>query len=145
MDRFWSKVDKSGDCWEWTACRTRAGYGQFKSDGRLHRAHRLAWALTNGPIPEGKHVLHRCDNPGCVNPDHLFLGSHQDNMDDMSNKGRRKNPGRSRIVDPETESKIRSEFVPGAKRGPGALSVVAARYGIPPWMVRRIYNRKAVS
>jgi len=90
-DRFWEKVDKRGpdECWEWRAARHKSGYGQFKYGGAMKQAHRVAWELINGPIPKGIWVLHHCDNPGCVNPAHLFLGTHQDNMADMDAKGRR--------------------------------------------------------
>jgi len=99
LKRFWDKVDKSGDCWEWTGCRVH-GYGQMLIDGSGVKAHRLSWVMHNGEIPAGDHhgtmcVLHKCDNPGCVNPDHLFLGTHQDNMDDMSRKGRANAPSLS--------------------------------------------------
>jgi hypothetical protein len=82
--RFWSNVDKSGDCWIWTASKQTAGYGQFRRRG----AHRVVWEFTFGPIPAGMFVCHRCDVRTCVNPDHLFLGSHKDNMLDMAQKGR---------------------------------------------------------
>ena len=95
MDKFWKKVDKSGDCWLWMAGKLEKGYGQFWFDGRTHRAHRMAWLLTNGEIPEGMCVLHKCDNPPCVNPSHLWLGTNQDNMDDMNNKGRNWNSNRT--------------------------------------------------
>jgi hypothetical protein len=72
--RFWSKVSKSNQCWLWTANALPAGY---------------SWLLTRGEIPEGQQVLHKCDNPSCVRPDHLFLGTQQDNVDDMIKKGRR--------------------------------------------------------
>ncbi len=92
-ERFWRKVDRRGpdECWEWRGFRNEFGYGRTRH-GRLDRgkqgAHRVAWALVNGTIPEGAHVLHRCDNPPCCNPAHLFLGTHTDNMRDMSEKGR---------------------------------------------------------
>ena len=88
MKRFWDKVDKTGECWIWTAYTKTDGYGQFKFDGKMRGAHRMAWLLTNGEIPDGMLVCHTCDNPSCVNPNHLFLGTNQDNADDKMNKGR---------------------------------------------------------
>lgn len=88
-ERFWSKVRRSAGCWEWTASRTKRGYGQFLlTTGRPILAHRMVWVLTHGVIPDGLYVCHKCDNPQCVRPDHLFLGSQGDNMRDMSAKGR---------------------------------------------------------
>jgi hypothetical protein len=88
-DRFWSKVDRSGDCWLWTGYRRRLGYGEVQVPGlkRPRLTHRVAWELTNGPIPDGLSVCHACDNPPCCNPAHLFLGTHQENMQDAGRKG----------------------------------------------------------
>lgn len=90
FDRFWSKVNQGGECWEWTAARDALGYGFFRMEPArpMWRAHRAAWELTNGAIPDGMIVCHRCDNPPCVRPDHLFLGSEQDNVDDRVAKDR---------------------------------------------------------
>ena len=94
-DRFWEKVNKNTEsgCWEWTSALVRGGYGgfatHFPSEGRKNnRAHRFAWTLVNGQIPDGLWVLHKCDNRICVNPDHLFLGDSKDNMLDCAAKGR---------------------------------------------------------
>lgn len=91
-ERFWFKVDKSGGptaCWPFKGARVPAGgYGRALLNGKLHAAHRYAWVLTHGEPREGLHVLHRCDNPPCCNPAHLWLGTHDDNMADMKAKGR---------------------------------------------------------
>lgn len=70
-ERFWSKVDKTADCWAWTASLGSHGYGQFYLDGRPQGAHRVAWLLTNGLVPEGKELDHLCRNRACVRPEHL--------------------------------------------------------------------------
>lgn len=88
-ERFWSRVDKSGECWLWKGVIIqRGGYGHFYDDDqRLKRAHRVAWELTHGVIPDGV-VCHSCDRPACVHPAHLFIGSQGDNLADMRRKGR---------------------------------------------------------
>jgi hypothetical protein len=100
-DRFWSKVDKDGPipehrpelgpCWLWTASTDRRGYGRIGyggTNGGWTSAHRAAWELADGPVPDGLLVLHHCDNPPCVRRTHLFLGTHVDNMADMRAKRR---------------------------------------------------------
>ena len=92
-DRFWEKVDKGDNdkCWTWRGCHTPRGYGYIYvhgSDQRMRSAHRVAWELQHGAIPEGLEVCHICDNPRCVNSAHLFLGTRSDNVQDMMAKGR---------------------------------------------------------
>jgi len=98
---FWPKVDKRGSdaCWYWVASRSWNGYGLFKAGGKRQGAHRVSYELEFGAIPDGLHVLHSCDNRACVNPAHLFLGTHEDNMADMKRKGRASRVGRPRKDD----------------------------------------------
>lgn len=87
LSRFWSKVDKTGDCWLWLGATGR-GYGQVRIHGIRYRAHRVAWELSNGPVPVGLVVMHKCDVRNCVNPDHLQVGTQSENMLDAFRKGR---------------------------------------------------------
>jgi hypothetical protein len=95
LNRFSSRVNVPEDwienlkkCWIWIANTDRDGYGRISSKGVQYKAHRISWEIYNGPIPDELLVLHKCDNPPCVNPNHLFLGTHKDNSVDMVNKGR---------------------------------------------------------
>lgn len=99
--RFHSKYQQADGCWLWRGAKTSAGYGSFGIDCTKHAertrpAHRVAYVLAHGPIPEGAVVMHACDNPLCVNPAHLSLGTHQDNTLDAIRKGRR--PARKRAA-----------------------------------------------
>jgi hypothetical protein len=96
-ERFWGKVRKGAGCWVWTGSRIPKGYGKIQLGRRgtsPRFAHRISWELHFGPIPQGLWVLHKCDNPSCVKPSHLFLGTAKDNTSDMMAKGRNRNSPR---------------------------------------------------
>src|SRR5665811_1223275 len=94
-ERFWLYVKRGGGpaCWEWTGYKNGKGYGVINLQGQRVLAHRMAWELKNGPVPDGLFVLHRCDNPPCCNLKHLWLGTKADNNNDMTTKGRRRDTG----------------------------------------------------
>ncbi len=141
-ERFYEKVDAGpgGGCHLWIAGRSRVGYGMFRVRGEQTRAHRFAWTLRNGPIPDGLCVLHRCDRPECVNPAHLFLGTQADNMADMAAKGR----ARGARGESNSRAKLsRTEVLEiRGLLGVGSSRAVAKRYGVDQKTVLDIKNGK---
>ena len=141
--RFWQKVRKSDGCWEWQAHRFRTGYGALRISGKTETAHRVSYRLNVGPIPEGLWVLHRCDNPGCVRPDHLFLGTRLDNVADMDAKGRRTQAILT-VADVQ-EIRARAEMLPrtrSGKRKMGSMIQLAAEYGVSKGTIKYVVARK---
>lgn len=90
LSRFWEKVNKKGEseCWNWLSAKNISEYGQIEYNGNTIPSHRISWMIHNGEIPKDLYVLHRCNNPKCVNPKHLYIGTQNDNMKQMVNDGR---------------------------------------------------------
>lgn len=146
-ERFWTRVERTNDCWLWTGNHfVRGGYGAFYDDDqKLKRAHRVAWELANGrPPPSDLVVCHSCDEPRCVRPDHLFIGTQAENMSDMRVKGRGKNPpperGEHRYNAKLTEADVRSIRVEAATTPHADL---ATRYGVNKSLISNVYKRRA--
>ena len=89
VERFFKFVQKTDDCWQWAGA-TQKGYGRFYAGNRMVLAHRFSYELAKGPIPDHLQINHECDNPWCVNPDHLYAGTQQHNMDDRDRRERRR-------------------------------------------------------
>jgi len=146
-ERFWKRVIKRGaeDCWEWTGAKSTAGYGQLRMYGQAFYAHRLIWEWTYGSIPDGIEVCHACDNPECVNPAHLFLGSHADNIVDMHTKGRWRSKrgirgeanGNSKLTWPDVRE-IRQRYVAGGETQRG----LAIEYGVGKTTIARVLRNQ---
>ena len=137
--RFWSKVDTSGECWLWKAYKNPQGYGSFKLlNGKAIRAHRFAYEWNGGIIPNGQHVCHQCDNPSCVRPNHLFLGTNYDNVCDRVAKGRQSRGERvwtAKLTERDVQC-IREEYANGKIN----QTRLAESYGVGSDQISRIVN-----
>jgi hypothetical protein len=140
-DRFWAKVNikEPSQCWLWTGSVCPDGYGVATINKQHKRTHRISWELTHGTIPKGKSVLHKCDNPPCVNPTHLFLGTQQDNITDMDAKGRRGsaigvNNGKSKLTETDivTIRSLHKQGMVGTK--------IAAQFNVHNSAIYKILN-----
>lgn len=143
-ERFWGKVlvaPNELSCWLWTGTRSRQGYGWFRrTRGGWTQAHRLSWELSNRPIPEGMWILHHCDNPPCVRPSHLFIGTRQDNVDDREAKGRNR-PKRGDSHPLATLTNTEALVIRGLyteKRG--EISTLARAFGVSRRTIHRIVH-----
>lgn len=158
-ERFWEKVEKHDPdclccdgCWWWTGYKSARGYGSFgvgprRRDGRgspsMVRAHRWAYEYFVGPISEGLHVCHRCDNPPCVNPAHLFVGTRSDNMRDAVAKGRQPGPPKGELhhsakLTAATVREIRADYT-GTR---GEVKALAEKYGVRRTTISSILARR---
>ena len=137
--------EPNSGCWLWTS-HTSDGYGRIRiGGGKVAGAHRYAWICENGEIPQGKMICHRCDNPACVNPDHLFLGTASDNMADASRKGRMNwKPGEVRAL-PQGEShhaaKLTEADVRQIRSSKATGKSLAPLYGVTEVTISRIRRR----
>ena len=141
MDRLWNRTDRSNGCWIWLGAKVTDGYGEIMVNGKQIRTHRLAWELTNGSIPKGMCVCHRCDNPSCINPKHLFLGTNNDNIQDRIKKGRRGGPkGGENYI----SSKLKSFQIKEIRMLKGEMSErkIAEEYHIGKSQVHRIVSKQ---
>lgn len=139
-DRFWEKVQRQDvGCWLWTAARNKDGYGSFNlgMGCGTYLAHRVAWVLSTGEAPNGLEVCHRCDNPACVRPDHLFLGTHTDNVRDCVTKGRL-HGHRYESGECHRMAKLTVNDVEAIRIATGTQREIGARYGISQMHVSRI-------
>jgi len=154
VDRFFAFVQPGFGCWEWTGAKNESGYGQFRLAGKNVGAHRMAWVIEYGSVPDDLCVLHRCDNPGCVRVTDLFLGTQLDNIADRVAKGRSasglgsgrytkpersargERHGRAKLTQEDVE-KIRTAFAAGVKN-----CALAAQYGVSRTQIKHVVRRR---
>lgn len=142
-ERFWKHVDKKLDneCWEWKGAKVRGGYGNIGTiEKKNARSHQLSWEIHNGEIPDGMCVCHICDNPICVNPNHLFLGTLRDNAQDMIKKGRRhdtggENNGHAKLTWRKVRA-IRKRYIPYKI----TQQKLAKEYGVTTSIISEVIN-----
>lgn len=135
---FWAKADKSGSCWVWTGCVGSDGYGHVRHNGSVQAAHRVAFEIASGRRPSA-HVLHSCDNPLCINPEHLTEGTHAQNMRECADRKRNTAPrpgnGRRKLSDADLDQ-IRACLSAGAAN----KSAIAREFGVTASRIRQVAN-----
>lgn len=144
-ERFWEKVDRSGECWVWTGDRDRWGYGRLWThvDGKptYEFAHRLSLEMVGSPVPAGLYALHTCDNPPCVNPEHLYAGTILDNNTDRESRGRRIAPrGEDHASALLTEWQVRD--IRARYPHAASASALASEHGVSRSLIRAVASRR---
>ena len=148
LDRLFRYIKKTDTCWEWIGAKNYNGYGVLRVYGRNLMAHRLMWIEHNGPIPEDMCACHRCNNPSCVNPNHMFLGTHSENMKDAYKKGRKGTSWKfiksSAKGEQHWNCKLDDQKVMEIRELSPILStkVLAARFGVTPKSIQNIVARR---
>jgi hypothetical protein len=145
--RFWNKVSQTDGCWNWTGAKDGAGYGMLSLFGRGRapaKSHRISWVMSHGEIPIGMEVCHKCDNPACVRPDHLFLGSHAQNMTDAKLKGRMSVKSKGKPYENNNSAKLNAAQVEEIRGLNGGITqaAIGARYGVHRTTVSNILRNK---
>lgn len=138
-------VAPDGQCWEWMRVRNQYGYGQLRVSGRMVLAHRLAYQLGVGPIPDGMHVLHQCDNPCCINPAHLSLGTRSQNMKECSERGRARIPKPVKLGEENGAAKLHEVDVRSIRRlldSAWTQRAIAERFGVSQQTIANIKSGK---
>lgn len=142
VSRFNSKTVRAGPCLNWSGSKNQRGYGWISlSHNTKIKAHRLAWIIAFGNIPEGMWVLHKCDNPSCVLPDHLFLGNRQDNVDDCKSKGRVPKGESHHGAKLTAEKVVQIRLLSGSK----PQHMIAEQFGVSQIAVSRVVTGKTWS
>ena len=143
--RFWSKVNKNESCWYWIGSKNQKGYGQIRINKICYMAHRVIFEIAKGPIEKGNLVCHHCDNPSCVNPDHLFQGTAKDNTADMYAKNRQYIPQYTEVGENHCCSKLTNKEVLLIRKSyPGkTMQQLSDEFSLSIGYIHRIIHRKA--
>lgn len=138
FERLFEKVDKTDECWNWTGYKNKQGYGSIKVNDKMIKTHRLSYELFFGEIPHGLDVLHKCDNPSCLRPDHLFIGDDKANTQDSISKGRHVIPIANKKLTVNNVIEIRNKYMPFKY----SIRKLAKEYKVSYWAIQSVLNRK---